>query len=533
MKKRTLLNRCTALSLALSLLLSLAACGNQARATTMHLKHTEGTVAVSDDAGADVPLLEDLGLYSGYGVDTRPASFAWINLDDVKLTKMDEESEIAIKKEDKLLEIEVKSGSLFFNVTQPLEEDETMNIRTSTMLVGIRGTCGWVEVPDPNHMNVYLLEGKVECTAGETVTVMAGEVGRMDGTAGTVTVEPFGQDAIPAFVQGELDGVSLDGIPETVEPEPEPEPEPSQEPDPTADALAQYRVIVGQADTYDYGSVDAPTGAYRYALVRMQAGYDVPALLLEQDTSFGISNVLVFQYEPDSGQVFQAGGTMMEGVAGGGGYRGSLFAAGDGNGILSTEFSSGNGMGSTSRVTLSGSTLQTVTLWEGNVYEDTDPTSEDPGTVEIGWHDIADLGGLDGWTPPVPVQPSTVEPEPAETALPTDGDRIVFRGTLGAYSYSEVLDLQGQADPNPGSDMGETYYLIVLDEPQTMAVTRGDGSGSREGEVHLIDVTYAEGIAQYAGQHLAFSIDPGRTYWPSDASLPLGEPRTDDVHILQ
>ena len=90
------------------------------------------------------------------------ASFAWINLDDVKLAKLDEKSEIAIQKEDKRLELEVKSGSLFFNVTQPLEDDETMNIRTSSMVVGIRGTCGWVEVPDASHMNVYLLEGKVE-----------------------------------------------------------------------------------------------------------------------------------------------------------------------------------------------------------------------------------------------------------------------------------------------------------------------------------------------------------------------------------
>lgn len=80
--------------------------------------------------------------------------------------------------------------------------------------------------------------------------------------------------------------------------------------------------------------------------------------------------------------------------------------------------------------------------------------------------------------------------------------------------------------------MGETYYLIVLDEPQTMDLRSGDGLGSRGGEVHLVDVSYAEAIAQYAGQHLTFSIDPGRTYWPSDASLPLGEPRTEDVHIL-
>lgn len=46
----------------------------------MHLKQAEGTVAVSDAAGKDIPLLKNLGLYSGYGVNARPASFAWIDL---------------------------------------------------------------------------------------------------------------------------------------------------------------------------------------------------------------------------------------------------------------------------------------------------------------------------------------------------------------------------------------------------------------------------------------------------------------------
>ena len=58
----------------------------------------------------------------------------------MKLTKLDQNSEIAIQKEGKALEIEVKSGSLFFNITEPLADDETMNIRASTMLVGILNT---------------------------------------------------------------------------------------------------------------------------------------------------------------------------------------------------------------------------------------------------------------------------------------------------------------------------------------------------------------------------------------------------------
>lgn len=79
--------------LTLSLLLSLTACGgNDTTAATIRLIRTEGTVAVSDDAWKEVPLLENLGLHSGYGVGTSPESYAWINLDDTKLTKMDQES---------------------------------------------------------------------------------------------------------------------------------------------------------------------------------------------------------------------------------------------------------------------------------------------------------------------------------------------------------------------------------------------------------------------------------------------------------
>lgn len=47
---------------------------------------------------------------------------------------------IQIEKSGKNLEIVVDRGGLFFNITEPLAEDETMNIRTSGMMVGIRGT---------------------------------------------------------------------------------------------------------------------------------------------------------------------------------------------------------------------------------------------------------------------------------------------------------------------------------------------------------------------------------------------------------
>ena len=210
MMKQNLYRRGLALLLTGCLLLT--SCGGGASAASIHLRKTEGTVGVADGGGKAVELRENLGLYSGYGVDTRSESYAWIDLDSVKLTKLDENSEIEIQKEGKKLEIEVKSGSLFFNVTQPLAEDETLDIRASSMVVGIRGTCGWVEVRDPEHMTLYLLEGTVECAAGPvTTTVDAGKMAVM--TVGTeegngIAVSSFSAADIPAFV---LEEVKEDG----------------------------------------------------------------------------------------------------------------------------------------------------------------------------------------------------------------------------------------------------------------------------------------------------------------------------------
>ena len=194
--------------------LLLPACGSKETAATMHLVRAEGAVSVNDTDGASVALIENLGLYSGYGVATQAASYGWIDLDEAKLAKMDEDSEVEIVKRDKLLELCVQSGGLFFNVTEPLAENETMNIRTSTMLVGIRGTCGWVYVEDDSLMHVYLLRGKVECSvlggdnnalASEMLT--AGQMARMTLSEGTasIVVEDFSEQDIPAFVMTEIE----------------------------------------------------------------------------------------------------------------------------------------------------------------------------------------------------------------------------------------------------------------------------------------------------------------------------------------
>lgn len=194
------------------------ACGGLGRATSIRLARMDGSVNVWNDRQKELDPVEDMGLYSGYQMETQEASYAWINLDSAKLAKMDQTSDIEIRKSKKDLEILLKSGNLYFNVTEPLKEDETMHIRTSTMGVGIRGTCGWVEVPDRNHMVVYILDGTVECAITDpdtqettTASVSAGQTAVLSTQDGrnTITVEPFGKASVPSFVMGELDDAML------------------------------------------------------------------------------------------------------------------------------------------------------------------------------------------------------------------------------------------------------------------------------------------------------------------------------------
>jgi len=177
--------------LLITIMLLSASCGKN-KSTTMKLIKTDGEVGVENEKGKSVDLIENLGLYNGYGIGTQAKSFAWIDLDDTKLTKMDEKSDVDIKK------------------TKPLEDDESMDIRTSTTICGIRGTCGWVESRGDTSY-IGLLDGKVESSVTvdgkeETVKINAKEffVVKKDGDNVTYEVKELTYKDVPEFVQVEI-----------------------------------------------------------------------------------------------------------------------------------------------------------------------------------------------------------------------------------------------------------------------------------------------------------------------------------------
>lgn len=211
------------LSLALLALLMLglivpALAADRAVATTLRLERAEGTVGVVNKSGKSITTLDGMKLYSGYKVATEIKSYGYISLDASKAVKLDAKSKAEVKQSGKQLEVDLKSGNLFFNVKVPVKSDESYNIRTSTMVTGITGTSGFIRVIDEKTSEIFLLSGSVDifCTdplsgetrsaalsAGQKATSYVYEGARADNNV-QIVISGFTEEEVPGFVALEI-----------------------------------------------------------------------------------------------------------------------------------------------------------------------------------------------------------------------------------------------------------------------------------------------------------------------------------------
>ena len=207
-----------ALVLAILLTAALPAMGAETvsdAASTIQLMKTEGSVSVTNGSGRALSVFEDMRLYNGYHAKTAEKSYAWASLDSSKLIKLDEVSEAEVRKAGKKLEVLLNSGNLYFNVSEPLEKEESLNIRTSTIIVGIRGTCGWVKMLDAWRAQVYLLEGQVECSVTDPATGESRTTVLRGGEMAEFVVYPQGQAGArceiirQSYTEEQIDGFVL------------------------------------------------------------------------------------------------------------------------------------------------------------------------------------------------------------------------------------------------------------------------------------------------------------------------------------
>lgn len=403
---------------------------------------------------------------------------------------------------------------------------------------------------------------KIAVAAVAAVAVLAGSAFGISALANkksspAVSPAPISSQA-PVPFGGERPASQAE-IPSAVS-EPSAPPVASETEDPMEDAFALYREVLEKADTYDFGSDANPNGSYQYAIEYMHVGDSVPSLLLCQKGEDFIDHVRMFYYDPEIQAFFYPSNALRMGVAGAGGFRGGIAMMGDGNGIQVVEISFGTGETRISRAVRSYSNLDVDLVWNGSFDED------DPYRAcarQIRWYDLTDPSGFENTEKPeITVIPeasqnpeTSARPESSETPESSAGDvisagigenseaiwaenetangRIVLKGRIDTFSYEKVIELQGEPDPNAAwADHSRTYRLIVLDSPQRIVAKNGDGMGSREGTAQMILIDRAQISKSYDGKTVTFSINPEKTWWPSDTRLPLGAPTTSDIHIM-
>lgn len=283
------------LSVAGGYFLSLKVSSGDLSASDMRLERYTGQVSLSNGTQSK-DVVEGARLVSGDDLKTLISSKAYLLLDATKVLAVDQESNIRIQKEEEDLEIQVLSGSVFFNVSAPLTSEESLEFHTNNVVTGVRGTSGVISY-DPTSLTtqIAVLSGSVTGeTATETKYVNAGEVGivttHLDGTVSfeIVTMEEtplyhyFTDDFID-YIQPELtDGMESSLLSDTLR----------ESTAPQSLVLPEHIQVLGDARSL------SPEQANAFAQAIQQSGPDytmagfvdggngIPLMILAQATEF-------------------------------------------------------------------------------------------------------------------------------------------------------------------------------------------------------------------------------------------------------
>ena len=183
-----------------------------ASAKTMKLNTYQGKVTIQNAKGSSKKTTKGMRLLKGDKVATAAKSNAYIELDSTKAVKMDENTKVQLLQSGKDLELVAQSGNLFFNVKKPLGAKESLRVRSSTLIAGVRGTSAFLTV-EKNKTSIFLLEGtlkvsKLASNKKETAvgTITGGKVVTLEKKSGkdVVTTKKFTEKDVPYYVLEEI-----------------------------------------------------------------------------------------------------------------------------------------------------------------------------------------------------------------------------------------------------------------------------------------------------------------------------------------
>ena len=154
-----------ALGIVAAIVIAIVMSRNGYLANTMRLLRVEGTVNIENGNGGTKPVMDNIRFQSGDALNTGADGLASVGLDDSKIVTLQNDSRAEFSKSGKHLELKLTKGALFFNVTEKLNDDETFEIKTSTMTAGIRGTSGYVYYDNEGRDSLVITDGVVIVTA--------------------------------------------------------------------------------------------------------------------------------------------------------------------------------------------------------------------------------------------------------------------------------------------------------------------------------------------------------------------------------
>ena len=116
------------------------ALGESYGADIMRLLRYDGSVEILDVTGNSRFVMENVRFSSGETMRTGAAASASVSLDDTKIVSLDENSSVKFEKDGQHMKLTLTEGTLFLDVAEKLNENQSLDIQTSNMTVGIRGT---------------------------------------------------------------------------------------------------------------------------------------------------------------------------------------------------------------------------------------------------------------------------------------------------------------------------------------------------------------------------------------------------------
>ena len=117
----------------------------------------------------------------------------------------------------------------------------------------------------------------------------------------------------------------------------------------------------------------------------------------------------------------------------------------------------------------------------------------------------------------------------------------VVAGTVHIMTGSELCSFQGYEFEQvfgtgewANEEAQRIYVVIVFDEETELNCMSADGSGLRTDVATMIAVTKQSKSTweKYDGKTVTVGFRPEETWWPTDVSLPMGQPRTPNVRII-